>query len=209
MPVAGFPGWVTSVGQAPEAAAAPEPGSGVSVRAVRVADGVPAADGAVPDLGALTSLQVLRALDSGPRGLTDAVADARLRQFGENTLPARRPVPWFVRFLRSVRDPFTAVLLCLGVVSSLVAAWGTACVITALVVVSCALRSAGSTAPTVRWVRCGSWWPVRRRCCGAHRTTRLRWPVRFRSTSWCQATWSGWAPAIWCPPICGCCGPSV
>lgn len=143
MPVAGFPGWVTSVGQAPEAAAAPEPGSGVSVRAVRVADGVPAADGAVPDLGALTSLQVLRALDSGPRGLTDAVADARLRQFGENTLPARRPVPWFVRFLRSVRDPFTAVLLCLGVVSSLVAAWGTACVITALVVVSCALRSAG------------------------------------------------------------------
>ncbi|WP_371536781.1 MULTISPECIES: magnesium-translocating P-type ATPase [unclassified Streptomyces] len=131
------------MGQAPEAAAAPEPGCGVSVRAVRVADGVPAAGGAVPDLGALTSLQVLRALDSGPRGLTDAVADARLRQFGENTLPARRPVPWLVRFLRSVRDPFTAVLLCLGVVSSLVAAWGTACVITALVVVSCALRSAG------------------------------------------------------------------
>ncbi|MFJ5290356.1 magnesium-translocating P-type ATPase [Streptomyces sp. NPDC088348] len=139
----GLPGWVTSVGQAPEAAAAPEPGSGASVRAVRVAEGVPAADGAVPDLGALTSLQVLRALDSGPRGLTDAVADARLRRFGENTLPARRPVPWLVRFLRSVRDPFTAVLLCLGVVSSLVAAWGTACVITALVVVSCALRSAG------------------------------------------------------------------
>ncbi|WUJ32800.1 magnesium-translocating P-type ATPase [Streptomyces sp. NBC_00388] len=107
------------------------------------ADGAPAAGAAVPDLGALTSLQVLRALDSGPRGLTDTAAESRLRQCGENTLAARRPVPWLVRFLRSVRDPFTAVLLCLGLVSSLVAAWGTACVIIALVVVSCALRAAG------------------------------------------------------------------
>ncbi|NDZ81253.1 magnesium-translocating P-type ATPase [Streptomyces sp. SID10853] len=131
------------MGQAPEAAAAPEPGPRVSVRAVRAADDAHPAGGAAPDLGELTSLQVLRALDSGPRGLTDAVADARLRQFGENTLPARRPVPWLVRFLRSVRDPFTAVLLCLGVVSSLVAAWGTASVIIALVVVSCVLRSVG------------------------------------------------------------------
>lgn len=112
---------------------------------MRVADsyGVPAAGGAAPDLGALTSLHVLRALDSGPRGLTDADADARLRRFGENTLPARRAVPRLVRFLRGLRDPFTAVLLCLGLVSSLVAAWGTACVITALVVVSCVLRAAG------------------------------------------------------------------
>ncbi|MFF9351611.1 magnesium-translocating P-type ATPase [Streptomyces sp. NPDC014734] len=106
----------------------------------------PAPGGAVTGGGALrqlTSLQVLRTLESGPRGLTDEDAAERLTRFGENTLPARRAVSWPGRFLRSLRDPFTAVLLCLGVVSAAVAAWGTACVITVLVVVSCVLRSAG------------------------------------------------------------------
>ncbi|WP_329166917.1 magnesium-translocating P-type ATPase [Streptomyces sp. NBC_01267] len=132
------------MGQAPEAATAPESGPAVSGPwAVPAPGDAPTAVDAGRELGALTSLQVLRALDSGPRGLTDAVADARLRECGENTLPARRSVPWVVRFLRSVRDPFTAVLLCLGLVSALVASWGTASVITALAVVSCVLRSTG------------------------------------------------------------------
>lgn len=89
-----------------------------------------------------TSLQILRSLDSGPRGLVEARAEERLARFGENVLPAWRPVPWPRRFVRSLRDPFTSVLLCLGLVSALVSAWGTACVILALVVVSCLLRSA-------------------------------------------------------------------
>ncbi|MFD5204058.1 HAD-IC family P-type ATPase [Streptomyces sp. NPDC058375] len=93
--------------------------------------------GAVP-----TALQTLRALDSGPRGLLEAEAESRLGRTGENVLPARRPVPWPRRFLRSLRDPFTSVLLCLGLVSALVSAWGTAGVILALVAVSCLLRSA-------------------------------------------------------------------
>ncbi|MFF2410457.1 cation-transporting P-type ATPase [Streptomyces sp. NPDC058092] len=54
---------------------------------------------------------MLRTLDSGPRGLTDVEADARLARFGESTLPARRTVSWPGRFLRSLRDPFTAVPL--------------------------------------------------------------------------------------------------
>ncbi|MFF3730360.1 HAD-IC family P-type ATPase [Streptomyces sp. NPDC002476] len=106
----------------------------------------PAPGGAAVNGGGLrelTSLQVLRTLDTGPRGLTDGDAAERLARFGENTLPARRAVSWPGRFLRSLRDPFTAVLLCLGLVSAAVAAWGTACVITVLVVVSCVLRSAG------------------------------------------------------------------
>uniref|UniRef100_UPI000CD53272 magnesium-translocating P-type ATPase n=1 Tax=Streptomyces sp. SM13 TaxID=1983803 RepID=UPI000CD53272 len=89
-----------------------------------------------------TALQTLRALDSGPRGLLEAEAEIRLGRTGENVLPARRPVPWPRRFLRSLRDPFTSVLLGLGLVSALVAAWGTACVILTLVAVSCLLRSA-------------------------------------------------------------------
>ncbi|MFJ6571184.1 magnesium-translocating P-type ATPase [Streptomyces sp. NPDC091292] len=91
----------------------------------------------------LTSLQVLRHVDSGPRGLTDAQAEERLVTLGANTVPAWRAPSWPRLLVRSVRDPFTAVLLCLGLVSSLVAAWGTACVILLLVVVSCVLRSVG------------------------------------------------------------------
>ncbi|WP_418952945.1 magnesium-translocating P-type ATPase [Streptomyces mediolani] len=88
-----------------------------------------------------TLLQTLRALGTGPRGLLEAEAEIRLARTGENVLPARRPVPWPRRFLRSFLDPFTSVLLWLGLVSALVTAWGTACVILALVAVSCLLRS--------------------------------------------------------------------
>ena len=95
------------------------------------------------DLTTLTSLQVLRHLDSGPRGLTDAQAEERLLRYGENAVPEWRTASWPRRIVRSLRDPFTAVLLCLGLVSATVSAWGTALVILSLVVVSCLLRSSG------------------------------------------------------------------
>ncbi|MFE7210706.1 magnesium-translocating P-type ATPase [Streptomyces sp. NPDC057611] len=90
-----------------------------------------------------TPLQVLRQLDSGPRGLTDAEAEARLAAVGENTVPEVHTPSWPLLWVRSLRDPFTAVLLCLGLVSTLVASWGTAAVILSLVVVSCVLRATG------------------------------------------------------------------
>ncbi|WP_327275169.1 magnesium-translocating P-type ATPase [Streptomyces sp. NBC_01224] len=98
---------------------------------------------AIRERTAPTTLEVLRRLDSGPRGLMEVQAEERLTRFGENTLPTRRPDSWLGRFLRSLRDPFTAVLLCLALVSALVASWGTAGVIMVLVVVSCVLRSSG------------------------------------------------------------------
>ncbi|MFI1785005.1 magnesium-translocating P-type ATPase [Streptomyces rubiginosohelvolus] len=116
----------------PESSPATAPG--------RVTTGAPAAVVPGPD-AVPTPLQTLRALGSGPRGLLEAEAEIRLARTGENVLPARRPVPWPRCFLRSLRDPFTSVLLCLGLVSALVTAWGTACVILALVAVSCLLRS--------------------------------------------------------------------
>ncbi|KUO12765.1 magnesium-translocating P-type ATPase [Streptomyces sp. DSM 15324] len=90
-----------------------------------------------------THLQVLRRLESGPRGLTEAEAAARLAAGGDNTPPAARPASWPRLLLRGTRDPFTAVLLVLGLVSALVASWGTAAVILALVAVSVALRASG------------------------------------------------------------------
>lgn len=91
----------------------------------------------------LTTLQALRTLGTGPRGLTEAEAGTRLARYGPNTLPAWRRVSRIARLGRSLRDPFTAALFCLGLVSAAVAAWGTACVILVLVVVSCVLRSLG------------------------------------------------------------------
>ncbi|MER8029639.1 magnesium-translocating P-type ATPase [Streptomyces bauhiniae] len=91
-----------------------------------------------------TSLRLLRRLETGPRGLTDTEAAARLAEHGENTPAAAPAAPsWPRRSLRALRDPFTAVLLTLGLVSAFVASWGTAAVILALVAVSCALRAAG------------------------------------------------------------------
>ncbi|WP_234540640.1 magnesium-translocating P-type ATPase [Streptomyces shenzhenensis] len=92
---------------------------------------------------AATSLQVLRRLDTGPRGLTEAEAASRLTDLGENTPPRPHTVSWPLRCARALRDPFTAVLLTLGLVSALVASWGTAVVILALVAVSAALRALG------------------------------------------------------------------
>ncbi|MEU6394087.1 magnesium-translocating P-type ATPase [Streptomyces sp. NPDC046939] len=96
-----------------------------------------------PAPGDLSALQVLRALDGSPRGLTEAEAGERLARHGSNALPRHRPPSRAARLWRGLRDPFTAVLFTLGLVSALVAAWGTACVILALVAVSCVLRAQG------------------------------------------------------------------
>ncbi|MEU8695865.1 magnesium-translocating P-type ATPase [Streptomyces sp. NPDC048665] len=94
-----------------------------------------------PDAG--TALQVLRRLDTGPRGLTEDEAALRLARCGANTLPARKDASWPRLLVRGLRDPFTAVLLCLALVSAAVFAWSTACVILALVVTSSVLRASG------------------------------------------------------------------
>ncbi|MFE7622365.1 magnesium-translocating P-type ATPase [Streptomyces sp. NPDC057509] len=93
--------------------------------------------------GDLTPLQVMRALDATPRGLTDEEAALRLTAHGPNTLPVHRAASWAFRLGHSLRDPFTVVLLVLGLVSAAVASWATAAVILVLVVVSCVLRALG------------------------------------------------------------------
>ncbi|MFJ8750632.1 magnesium-translocating P-type ATPase [Streptomyces sp. NPDC102441] len=109
----------------------------------RPSDTAPRPGDGSPPWPELTSLQVLRRLDSGPRGLVEAGAGERLARFGENTVSSRRTASWSGRLAGSLRDPFTVVLLCLGLVSATVAAWGTASVILSLVVVSCVLRAGG------------------------------------------------------------------
>ncbi|WP_225826329.1 HAD-IC family P-type ATPase [Streptomyces naphthomycinicus] len=90
-----------------------------------------------------TLLQELRRLDTGPRGLTETEAAARLATVGENTPTHPRTPSWAARWARGLRDPFTAVLLALGLLSACVASWGTATVILTLVAVGCVLRASG------------------------------------------------------------------
>ncbi|WP_329552200.1 magnesium-translocating P-type ATPase [Streptomyces sp. NBC_00988] len=116
--------------------AAPEPDAGPLAPE-------PVLSEAGPEPGVPTVLQTLRRLDSGPRGLTETEAEERQVRFGANTLPDHRGASWARVLLCSLRDPFTAVLLCLGLVSAAVASWGTACVILLLVAVSCVLRASG------------------------------------------------------------------
>ncbi|WP_372509589.1 magnesium-translocating P-type ATPase [Streptomyces humicola] len=85
----------------------------------------------------------MRRLDTGPRGLLEAEAHERLLRYGENVVLPQGVAGRPRRLLRALRDPFTAVLLCLGTGSAVIGSWGTACVIAALVVVSCVLRAAG------------------------------------------------------------------
>ncbi|MET7692685.1 magnesium-translocating P-type ATPase [Streptomyces sp. NPDC005483] len=114
------------------------------MRAVPAAAGAGAGDlGPRPGAPAASLLEVLRRLDSGPRGLSEVQAAERLARFGENVIPDARDPSWPRLFARSLRDPFTAVLLCLGLVSAAVFAWGTASVILLLVAVSSVLRASG------------------------------------------------------------------
>ncbi|WP_066938312.1 magnesium-translocating P-type ATPase [Microtetraspora fusca] len=122
---------------------APEAVSGAGPRDVRGTDAGPAERVSITDVAGLTPLEALRLMRSGPRGLLESQAEERLLRCGENVLPEPVSTTWPRRLARSLRDPFTMVLLGLGLVSAAIASWGTACVTVLLVVVSALLRSGG------------------------------------------------------------------
>ncbi|MFE9250529.1 HAD-IC family P-type ATPase [Streptomyces sp. NPDC007088] len=97
---------------------------------------------ASPDTAA-APFQVLRRLGSGPRGLTEEEAGDRLVRYGPNTPPPPRARHGLLVLAQGLRDPFTAVLLCLVPVAAAVGALGTAGVTAALVAVSLVLRAFG------------------------------------------------------------------
>jgi Mg2+-importing ATPase len=83
---------------------------------------------------------VLRRLGSGPRGLTEAQAQDRLDQFGENAIAPLRQPSWPARMLTAARGPFVLVLSGLAVVSAVTGDVAGAAVIAALALASCVLR---------------------------------------------------------------------
>ncbi|MDH6110414.1 Mg2+-importing ATPase [Kitasatospora sp. MAP12-15] len=91
----------------------------------------------------LSRLQVLRAVDSSPRGLTEAQAEARLALHGENIVLPRREPPVARRVLNALRDPFTVLLACLALVCAVIGSLGSSAILGSLVLAAGLLRFLG------------------------------------------------------------------
>ncbi|WP_347331004.1 cation-translocating P-type ATPase [Marinimicrobium locisalis] len=85
---------------------------------------------------ALTTEEVLSALNSRTEGLSASSAQERLARWGRNALPTQPPVPAWKRWLRQFHNLFIYVLLASGFISLLLRHWVDAGVIVAVVLIN-------------------------------------------------------------------------
>jgi Mg2+-importing ATPase len=85
-------------------------------------------------------LQVLRRLDSGPRGLEEGKAQALLARHGDNVIAGSATPGRGARLLHTLTNPFVVILLVLGGVSAALGAFGAATLIGVMVLISCWLQ---------------------------------------------------------------------
>lgn len=85
-------------------------------------------------------LQVLRRLESGPRGLDEEQAQTRLERHGENVITVSGPRHRGARLLRALTNPFVVILYILGSVFALIGAFGAAVMIGVMALISCSLQ---------------------------------------------------------------------
>ena len=71
----------------------------------------------------LSTQELIDTLDASPTGLTDAVAAARLEQYGLNEIAFKKTPAW-VRFLRQFNDPMVIILLITAAVTAVLTALG-------------------------------------------------------------------------------------
>ena len=77
-----------------------------------------------------------RALETGPAGLSDAEAAARLARHGPNEVEAERETPWWAVLLRQFRDPLIYILLVSAGITALLRDWADTGVILAVVLLN-------------------------------------------------------------------------
>ncbi|MFB9832379.1 magnesium-translocating P-type ATPase [Actinoallomurus acaciae] len=121
---------------------APDPFSAAAVPAPDGADRsrLPQVRGRLAEYASMPMLQVLRRLETGPRGLTEEQAQTRLVRHGENVIAGSGAPGRGARLLRAATNPFVLILLALGGVSAALGAFGAAMVISVMVLVSCWLQ---------------------------------------------------------------------
>jgi Mg2+-importing ATPase len=92
------------------------------------------------ELASLPPDTVLRRLRSSRRGLSDRQAVARLTEYGQNTLPARRQPSWPARLWVAAHNPFVVLLIGLDALVAVTGAPVGVALVTTMVVVSLVLR---------------------------------------------------------------------
>jgi magnesium-transporting ATPase (P-type) len=75
------------------------------------------------DWYALSTDEIMEALESAPTGLTDEVAAARLQQYGPNEIEFKKTPAW-VRFLRQFNDPMVIILVVTALITGTLTALG-------------------------------------------------------------------------------------
>jgi Mg2+-importing ATPase len=68
-------------------------------------------------VGAALPEEALRILDSDSQGLTENGAADRVRRFGRNEVAREKPQKWYVQLAESFKNPFSGILIVLGVIS--------------------------------------------------------------------------------------------
>ncbi|HEV2373680.1 MAG TPA: magnesium-translocating P-type ATPase [Streptosporangiaceae bacterium] len=96
---------------------------------------------AEPAPAAVAPLPALRRLGSTLRGLTEAEAEARLHETGENVVALPHPPTWPARLTSAARSPFVLILAALAAASAATGEPRGAAAIAGLAAVSCTLRA--------------------------------------------------------------------
>ena len=84
--------------------------------------------------------EVLRMMDTSLAGLSEEVAEERLREHGENQVAHERPPSWYVQLWHGFANAFSALLAILATVSWLTEDHQSAIIIGVMVLLSGALR---------------------------------------------------------------------
>ncbi|HEV2346673.1 MAG TPA: magnesium-translocating P-type ATPase [Actinocrinis sp.] len=91
-------------------------------------------------LGTMPCHQLLRTLQTSPRGLTERDAERRASAWGDNTLRTRTMPHGAHRLLAAARDPFVLLLAVIAAVAALTRSPASTAVIMVAVVIGCVLR---------------------------------------------------------------------
>lgn len=86
------------------------------------------------------SAQILKAFGTSESGLAEKEVKRRLRQYGHNEVATEKKKSWFFVLLRNVKDPLTALLLILGIVSAFAGDMKATALIGVMLVMSVVMR---------------------------------------------------------------------
>jgi len=141
---------------------------------------------------------VLKEFESQLSGLSAAEAEARVKRYGMNEIAREKRQPRWLRLLDYVRNPLVILLTALGVLSYLTGDLRATIVIFVMVILGLVLRFFQEVRADTAAEKLRPWSTRPPPWSGMARTPK------WRSSDWCRATSSAWAPGTWFQPTSGC-----